>query len=216
MGGSTRPTFEEGTETIFGWVQERWQWILGGAMLIAALAGGFALYERNQAQKAIRGERALFEAQRAALSGNPALAQSDLRKVRVRYDGTAAADRAAIVLAQLLYDQRKYAEGIETLTPVVGSKLVGSAAEGLIAIGYEEQQKLKEAAAHYQKASAAAAFDLDKANYLANAARALGRAGDVAAAKALWTELAADAEGPLAGEARVRIGELMARSVSKS
>ena len=215
MGASTRPTFEEGTETIFGWVQDHWQWILAGAVLIAALAGGFALYERNQTQKALRGERALFEAQRAALSGNLAQAQTDLQKVRVRFEGTPASDRAALVLAQVLYDQGKYTEGIQALNPVADSKLVGGAAEALIATGYEEQNKLKEAAEHYRKAAAKSAFEVDKANYLASAARALGRAGDVAGATALWTELAADPEGPVAGEARVRLGELTAKAVSK-
>ena len=216
MGASTRPSFEEGTETILGWVQDRWQWILGGAILIAALAGGFALYERSQAQKATRGERALFDAQRAAQSGNLTQAQTELQKVRVRYDGTPASDRAALVLAQVLYDQGKYAEGVRALAPVSDSKLLGAATHALMATGYEEQNKLKEAAEHYRKAAAAATFEVDKANYLANAARTLGRAGDVAAATALWKELSADPEGPVAGEARVRLGELTAKPLAKS
>lgn len=215
MGAATRPTFEEGTETIFGWVQDHWRPILIGAVVIAAIAGLFALYERSQAQKAQRGDRALLEAQRSALSGNLPLAQSDLQKVVVRYDGTPAAERASIVLAQVLFDQGKYAEGIKTLTPLTGSSLVGPSAEALIAAGLEAENKFKEAGEHYLKAASAATFDLDKANFKASAARAYGQAGDAATAKKLWTELAADEDGPAAGEARVRLGELTASAATK-
>ena len=216
MGASTRPSFEEGTETIFGWVQEHWRSIMGGAVVIAALAGGFALYERNQAQKSARGERALLEAQRSAASGNLPLAQSDLEKVRVRYAGTPAADRAAVALAQVLFDQGKYADGVKVLAPVTDSKTVGASAEALTATGLEEQNKPKEAAEHYRKAAAASAFEVDKANFLASAARAYARGGDTAAAKSIWTELSADPEGPAAGEARVRLGELTVSPATKS
>ena len=216
MGASTRPSFEEGTETIFGWVQEHWRSIMGGALVIAALAGGVALYERNEAQKAARGERALLDAQRAALSGNLPLAQSDLEKVRVRYGGTPAADRAAVALAQVLYDQGKYADGVNVLQTVTGSKTVAASAEALLATGLEEQNKPKEAAEHYRKAASASTFEVDKANFMASAARAYARGGDTAAAKSIWTELAADPEGPVAGEARVRLGELTVAPATKS
>jgi tetratricopeptide (TPR) repeat protein len=216
MGVATRPTLEEGTETIFGWVQDHWRLFMTGAVVIAALAGAFALYERSEAQKAQRGERALFEAQRSALTGNLALAQSDLQKVVVRYDGTPAAERASIVLAQVLFDQGKYADGIKTLTPLTGSRALGPSAEGLIAAGYEAQNKHKEAAEHYVKAAEASTFEADKINFKASAARAYGQAGDVATAKKLWTELASDPEGPSAGEARVRLGELTATAATKS
>jgi predicted negative regulator of RcsB-dependent stress response len=210
MGAATRPTFEDGTETIFGWVQDHWRPILGGAVLLAALAGGFALWERSEAQKAQAGERALLDAQRSTLAGNLPLAQSDLQRVLVRYDGTPAAERAALVLAQVMYDQGKYADGIKALTPFATSRMVGSSAEGLIATGYEAQGKFKEAAEHYAKAAQAATFEVDKATFKASAARAYGKAGDVATAKKLWAELAADPDGPSAGEARIRLGELSA------
>lgn len=216
MGASTRPSFEEGTETIFGWVQEHWRSIMGGAVVIAALAGGFALYERNEAQKAARADRALLDAQRSALSGNLPLAQSDLEKVRVRYEGTPAADRATVALAQVLYDQGKYADGVKILQPVTGSKTVAASAEALLAIGLEEQNKSKEAAEHYKKAAAAAVFEVDKANFMASAARAYARGGDTASAKSIWTDLASDPEGPVAGEARVRLGELTVTAATKS
>ena len=216
MGTAARPTFEDRSESVFGWVNDHWQHLLTGAALLAALAGGFALYERSQRNKDQAAETALLDAQRSMLSGNLPLAQSDLQKVVTRFDGTSAADRATIALAQVLFEQKKYAEGIAKLTPLADSRTEGASAQGLIATGYEEQGKYKEAAEHFMKAADASAFDADKANFKASAARAYMRAGDGAAAKKLWTELAADPNGPAAGEARVRLGELSAAPVAKS
>ena len=216
MGTAARPTFEDRSESVFGWVNDHWQHLLTGAALLAALAGGFALYERSQRNKEQAAETALLDAQRSMLSGNLPLAQSDLQKVVTRFDGTSAADRATIALAQVLFEQKKYAEGIAKLTPLADSRTEGASAQGLIATGYEEQGKYKEAAEHFMKAADASAFDADKANFKASAARAYMRAGDGAAAKKLWTELAADPNGPAAGEARVRLGELSAAPVAKS
>ena len=216
MGTAARPTFEDRSESVFGWVNDHWQHLLTGAALLAALAGGFALYERSQRNKEQAAETALLDAQRSMLSGNLPLAQSDLQKVVTRFDGTSAADRATIALAQVLFEQKKYAEGIAKLTPLADSRTEGASAQGLIATGYEEQGKYKEAAEHFMKAADASAFDADKANFKASAARAYMRAGDGAAAKKLWTELAADPNGPAAGEARVRLGELSAAPVATS
>ena len=216
MGTAARPTFEDRSESVFGWVNDHWQHLLTGAALLAALAGGFALYERSQRNKEQAAETALLDAQRSMLSGNLPLAQSDLQKVVTRFDGTSAADRATIALAPVLFEQKKYAEGIAKLTPLADSRTEGASAQGLIATGYEEQGKYKEAAEHFMKAADASAFEADKANFKASAARAYMRAGDGAAAKKLWTELAADPNGPAAGEARVRLGELSAAPVAKS
>lgn len=208
MTAPARPTFEDRSETIFGWVQEHSRQLLIGAVAVAALAGGFALYDRNRAGEALRAEQALSTAERSVYSANLPLAQSDLRKVIERYKGTPAAERATLLMAQVLYDQGKYADGIKRLEPLVGSRALGASAEGLTATGYEALGKLKEAADHFARAATASSFDLDRANFRASAARALTNAGDSAGAKRIWTELAADPTGPVAGEARVRLGEL--------
>lgn len=209
MTAPGRPTLEDRSETIFGWVQEHSRGLLLGAVAVAALAGGFALYDRNRAGEAQRAEQALSAAERSVFSGNLPLAQSDLRKVIERYGGTPAADRATLLMAQVLFDQGKYAEGIRQLTGLTGSKALGASAEGLTGTGYEALGKFKEAADHFDRAAAASSFEIDKANFRASAARAFASSGDAAAARKIWMELAADPTGPAAGEARVRLGELM-------
>jgi predicted negative regulator of RcsB-dependent stress response len=216
MTAPARPTLEDHGETIFGWVQEHSRQLLIGAVAVAALAGGFALYDRNRASEAQRAEQALSAAERSVYSGNLPLAQSDLRKVVERYKGTPAADRANLLMAQVLYDQGKYAEGIKQLEALTGSKSLGASAEGLTATGYEALGKYKEAADHFGRAAAASTFDVDRANFKASAARAFTSAGDAASAKKIWTELATDPAGPAAGEARVRLGELTVAPASRS
>jgi tetratricopeptide (TPR) repeat protein len=216
MGAATRPTFEDRSESVFGWVNDHWRQLLGGAAVIAALAGGVALWERSQGMKSQRAEQALLDAQRSVVSGNLPLAQSDLQKVVDRYEGTPAEARARIVLAQVLYDQGKYGEGIAKLAPAAQSKTDGAAAEALIAAGYEGEGKFKEAAEHYAKAASLAPLAVDRSAYRASAARSYARAGDVTAAKKIWSELAQEPDGPAAGEARVRLGELSATAVTKS
>lgn len=215
MGAASRPTFEERSESVFGWVNDHWRHLLGGAAVVAALAGGVALWDRSEGMKSERAERALIEAQRSAVSGNLPLAQSDLQKVVDRYSGTPAEDRARIALAQVLYDQGKYGEGIAKLGPAADSKTAGASAEALIATGYEEQGKFKEAAEHYDLAAARAAFEVDRATFRANAARAYARAGNAEAARKIWSELAQDPNSPVAAEARVRFGELSATPAKK-
>ncbi|MFL5574385.1 MAG: tetratricopeptide repeat protein [Gemmatimonadaceae bacterium] len=216
MGAATRPTFEERSESVFGWVNDHWRQLLGGAAVLAALAGGVALWDRSQGMKSERGERALLEAQRSVQSGNLPLAQSDLQRVVDRFGGTPAEARARIVLAQVLYDQGKFGDGIAKVEPATHSKTEGAPAEALVATGYEEQGKFKEAAEHYARAATLAAFDVDRATYRASAARAYAQAGNAGAAKQIWSELAQDEESPLAAEARVRLGELSATTENKS
>src|SRR5215212_1983400 len=167
MTASARPTLDDHTESIFGWVQDHSRQLLVGAIAIAALAGGFALYDRNRANEALRAEQALSTAERSVYSGNLPLAQADLRKVINGFDGTPAAERASLLMAQVLYDQGKFDEGIKQLQGLTGSKAVAASAEGLIATGYEAQGKFKEAAEHYGKAVAAASFDADRENFKA-------------------------------------------------
>ena len=216
MTAPARPTLEDHTESVFGWVQDHSRQLLIGAAAIAALAGGFALYDRNKASEARRAEQALSNAERSVYSGNAPLAQADLKTVLERFGGTPAADRASLLMAQVLYDQGKYADGIKQLEGLTGSKTMGASAEGLIASGYESQGKFKEAAEHYGRAAAAATFDTDRQNFKASQARAYTSAGDSAAARRIWAELAEDPNGATAGEARVRLGELTVVPANRS
>src|SRR3954470_876269 len=82
---------------------------------IAVIIAGVWFYERSQSIKSQRAETAYFQARQSAVAGNLPLAVSDLQKVVSRYEGTQAGAQAALSLAQALYDQKKFKEGIDAL-----------------------------------------------------------------------------------------------------
>ena len=135
--------------------------------------------------------------------------EAEFVKVAKSYSGTASGQQAALLLAQALFDQKKYAEGVASLDKAMGgaSADFSAAMESMIAVGYELQGKLADAATHYGKASAAAKFENDKNSYKASEARSLMAAGKNAEARKIWEDLA-KSDSPSAQEANVRLGEL--------
>ena len=213
-----RRTQVEGFEglmfTLSEWGRRNGKWVAIGAVVVVAAMGGTWLYRRSNALKEGRAAAALIAAEQSMVAGNAALAQSDLDKLVKRYPGTAAARQAAVQLAHLLYEKGQYQEGVarlEQLLPSVDDRDFKAIVEDQIGAGYEDMGKYADAARHYVRAAELARFAADSANYLASAARAHTSGGNVAEAKRIWLGLAADPTGPVAAEARVRLGELEAR-----
>ncbi len=180
--------------------------VVGGVAIAAVAIFGYRSFSAGQATKA---STALYAAQAPMAEGKLDEAAKAFERVSQSYGSTAAGQQAALLLAQVQYEQKKYAEGIAGLEKAVGGASADFKAsmESLIAVGYELQGKMAEAADHYGKASAAAKFDNDKASYKASQARSLMAAGKNDEAKKLWEELA-KAENQTSQEANVRLGEL--------
>ena len=109
-GEEARPMAADDERDVTDWAREHGRNIALGLVAIAAAAGIYIAYSKAKESKAAKAESAYASAQRSALTGNPALAQSDLKKVVSRYEGTPAAVHAQLMLAQLLFDEGKYAE----------------------------------------------------------------------------------------------------------
>jgi predicted negative regulator of RcsB-dependent stress response len=187
------------------------------ALLALAVAiGGIWYLQRSRSLREQHAERAYFQARQSANAGNLPLAVSDLKKVVTRYEGTRGGTQAAIFLAQSLYEQKNHKEGIAELKkalPKASEDFVPSI-HVLVANGHEELKEFGPAAEEYKAAAAATDFPAEKAQHQARAARAYMAAGKPEEAKAIWTELAKDESGPMAAEARVRLGEISARPMS--
>jgi predicted negative regulator of RcsB-dependent stress response len=184
------------------------------ALAIAVL--GYWYYQRSEALKAQRAETAYFQARQSAAAGNLPLAISDLKKVAARYEGTSAGAQASMTLAQALYQEKKFKEGIAALKkaePKAPSDF-GPSIHVLQADGYEELKDFVGAAEQYSVAAKETRFPVEKAQYQAAAARDYMAAGKTEQAKAIWTELAKDETGPMAAEAKVRLGELLAKPMT--
>ena len=202
------------------WFQLHSREAMWGGVAVVALAAGGWFYNRSRELKSERAERAYYQAQRSVNAGNMPLAESDLKKMIDRYDGTTAATLGRLQLAQILYDQGKFQQGIDELKSVedkVGSSRdYGAAVHVVMAAGYEQLKNYNAAAEQYEKASKVARFDADRQRHLAQAAMSYLQAGNKEKAKQIWTDLGADSKGVVAGEARVRLGELTATPAPKS
>jgi len=200
-------------ESVGDWVLVHKRELLWALLALAVIVGGFWFYERSQSLKEQRAESAYFQARQSAAAGNLPLAVSDLKKVVARYEGTRAGTQAALSLAQSLYDQKKFKEGIDALKQVEAKAPddFRASIHVLEAAGFEELKDFTAAAEQFKLAALATSFPVDKAKYQAGAARDYMAAGKTDQAKAIWTELAKDESSLESAEARVRLGELTAR-----
>ena len=213
-----RKGFAADEESMSEWFMTHQRQVIWGVIIVAALVAGYWFYQRSQAIKSQRAETAYFQARQAVEAGNLPLGISDLQKVVTRYEGTAAGSQAALTLAQAYYDQRKFKEGVDALKKAE-SKAPGdfrASVHVLEAAGYEGLKDFANAAEQFKLAAQVTRFPADKAEYQASAARNYQAAGKVAEAKAIWTELEKDDNPAVAGEARVRLGELAAAPMKVS
>ena len=212
---NTQPRKKYGAdeEGIAEWFRDHTRELTWGVIGLAVIVGGVWFYERSQSIKSQRAETAYFQARQAVEAGNLPLGVSDLQKVVTRYDGTAAGTQAALTLAQALYDQGKFKEGIDALKKAEGkaSNEFKASVHVLEAAGYEGVKDFANAAAQFKAASDVTQFPADKAEYLSSAARNYQTAGNTKAAIGIWQDLVKNENPAVAGEARVRLGELTAK-----
>jgi len=216
MVKKARPDVEERVESLVEWLELHSRQLMFGSIGLLVIAGGFWFYRQSNQRQAESASVALSEAESSIASGNLPLAQSSLEKLVQRYGNTPSGDQARVLLAQVHYEKGEYQQGIKELEPVTGAKDAYTAASALNleAAGLEQSGKLPEAAAGYQKAAARAPDKIDHDVYMANAARVLTAAGKTDEAKKIWASLASDDQSPAAAEARVRLGELVAKTGS--
>jgi len=211
----TLDTSEDSTESLGEWFQRnnRALSIAGGVVAIAAVSIWF--YMRSAEIKRLNADRGLTQAKQSLAAGNSALAATDLQKVAARYVGTPSGAVAAMLLAQLQYDQAKMEAGLKALEPYQNARAAGAllpdvwslTGDGQISMG-----KAVEAAASYRKAADATNLNGAKAVIMAKAGRALMAAGKDQEARAIWEKLAADpAFAVVRSEAAIRLGELAAK-----
>ncbi len=203
---------DERAEDLMDWIRLHSRAVALGVVVVVAIGAGAWLYMRTQSIRQERAATTLAGAQEALAVGNVALAQADLERVLNRYDGTRAARQAAVLLAQVQYEAGRYQEGLGVLERAAAGApdYIAAQIEGLRAAGYEQLDQPAQAVQHYEAAAGRARFDTERASFRASAARIYAQMGDTQRAIAIWRELAEDPRGPMAPEARLRLGELQA------
>lgn len=208
------PIVDEGkTESFIEWARANSSRLSIGGIVVLAVAAIGLLWRASADKREVRASQALAAAQSVVQSGNAALAQSDLQALLRRYGGTTAAIQARLLLAQVHFGQGKVEDGLKELDAIGSPGLYAASVHGLRAAGLEQSGKPAEAAAEYERAAAATSTALGKAAYQSDAAKAYLAAGNAQAATRIWEAIAGDDTNPLAGEARVRLGELKAKPI---
>jgi predicted negative regulator of RcsB-dependent stress response len=218
MAKKARPDVEQRVESLVEWLELHSRQLMFGSIGLLVIAGGFWFYRHSNQLQAESASTALSEAESSIASGNLPLAQSSLEKLVQRYGNTPSGAQARVLLAQVHYEKGEYQQGMKDLEPVTTDKDAYTAATALNlqAAGLEQSGKLAEAAATYQKAAAKTPYRIDHDVYMASAGRTLTAAGKTEEAKKIWAALASDDQSPEAAEARVRLGELVAKTGSAS
>lgn len=182
--------------------------IVVGVLAVATAA--ILIFRASEASKRERASVALYTAQAPLGEGKLPEAATELQKVIQRYGGTLAGQQAALLLAQVHYEQRQFAEGLAVLEKARGdaSREFAASMDALIAAGHESAGNHEKAAEAFGRAASEAEHSTDRIQYEASQARALMSAGKLEEAKVIWTRLSADETQPFAQEARVRLGEI--------
>ncbi|MGH7679447.1 MAG: tetratricopeptide repeat protein [Gemmatimonadaceae bacterium] len=202
------------------WIQANTRAITIGLAVVLVGGAGYWYYLRSSEIKRLNAERGLNQAKQALSAGNAALAKTDLGRVATRYKGTAAGAQAAMILAQIQFDEGKVPDGLNTLAPYQSA---GSAGPNLASVwaltgdGQLAAGKAEDAATAYEKAAEATELKGERAVYLAKQARVLMTAGKNAESKAIWERLVNDPDATVVrNEAEIRLGELNAQPAGKS
>lgn len=217
-GASARPPVapDRDAESFVEWAQLNSRALIIGAVVVLLAVAGWWLYRTNREARVAQAETALARAGQSLATNNVPLAITDLQRVVDSFGGTPAAREAALLLAQLYYDQGEHQKGVDVLQSVLDdakSDGLGAPVQVLIADGQMELHKYADAAASYLRAAELTPFAMEKANDSASAARAYTAANNVEAATAIWKALAEDENNPVRGEAKIRLGELTASAV---
>ncbi len=209
----TSAVSELDAETIAETFQKYQKPIIGAVIVLAAAGGGFWMWRSSAQIRETRAGQAYQVAEGAFASGNMPAAKVELEKITGRYAGTAAGTQASMLLAQLLFDEGKFDDGLKVLQAAAGKapESLVAGLQGLIAAGYEGAGKAAEAAAAYEAAASRAQFAVDRDQYRMERARVLVGSGDAATAKAIYEEIGGRDDSPFAGEAKVRLGEIAAK-----
>jgi len=211
--GSSASLSDDPIESVSTWFQVNSKPILMAVGGVAVAAAAVMLYRSSTASTREKASAALYEAQTPYVQGKLPEAEKALGTVATRYGSTAAGQQAAVLLAQVQFEQNKVDDGIKTLEKTLGgsSAEFKSSIEALIAAGFEQKKDFAKAAEHYGKAATAAQFKSEKYSQQANQARSLAVAGKDADALKIWEALAKLDGEPIQQEANVRIGELVGK-----
>jgi len=180
------------------YVDENYQKIMRTALGVGAVIIILIFYYYNSQETENEANSQLGIAQIEFTNGNLAKASERLVKLIQEYDGTDAANEGMFLIANIYYQQKKYADAQVYFDKFVGSY---SGSNILLASGYaglaaceEINNNLEEAANLYEQAADLAPDFPESDNYYYLSAICFKRSGDLDKARSIFEQLASEAK----------------------
>jgi tetratricopeptide (TPR) repeat protein len=208
----------EGEGSLADWAERHRKLLLGvGGVLVVAALGAWLLSTTAKRKEAFAGQQ-LSQARAIAESGDLPRAAAEFQRISESFRGTDAGQFAVVGLNQvrMISGQTELAViGLREFLATGPEPRFSASAQALLGAALENSGKPQEAAAAYQAASDAADTPYLKADFLIQAGRAWGSAGDTAKAMAAYQRILDDfGEMPAVTEAKVRLSELTAATTA--
>ncbi|HET8769479.1 MAG TPA: tetratricopeptide repeat protein [Gemmatimonadaceae bacterium] len=214
-GAAARPTLDlDEPDTLVEFLQYYKKPIIGGVIVAAAVLGGLWMWNRSVEIKEARASAAYSSAENVYASGNAPLAQPELEQTVERYPGTAGGAQSAMLLARIHFEVDSFAAGVAVLEQALpkAPDALEAGMLGLLGDGHESMGEHTQAASAFERAAAASDFDEERDRYRLAEARNRAAAGEVAQARAIYESIANREDSSYAGEAKVRLGELLGKA----
>jgi len=177
------------------WAKENSQILILLGIVVVVMGAGlfyYSSYRRSVERQAIA---QLEQVQQTVAFGDRESAKTTLQQYVERFDGTAYALEARLLLGQVLLEEGDSQGAIDALAPAVrtmDSQPLGIQAAFLMASGYETVGRLEDAERLLQRVASTAELPFQVRQALAGAARLKESRGDWAGALELYDDLLAD------------------------
>lgn len=218
--------FVDAMYRFLGWVQQNQRAVIAGGVALVLLAGGLAYYVTYRSNLT---EQAAVELQeiRATLSGAmgadaQALGEAvgRLGTFVDRYEGTPAAREGRVLLGRIQLRNGSPEQAIETLRPAAELPVdhpLGYAANSMLATAYVDADRQDEALSTLERLEEESRFAFQRREAADRRAQLLIEAGDLEAARAIYSRLVEEAPETTNQESyALKLGEVKAMMESSA
>lgn len=173
------------------WARRNSRTIVVALIVLAIAAAAVVYYVTYRRGLQDRASSELIELRQLAASGDVSNAVLQLDGFVDRFDGTAAANEARLLLAQLQLAQGNAPQAIEAVQPLVeeDDPLMSASAGLLLAGAHEAAGQAEQAEQAYMRVAESAEMEFQQREALEDAARIRAASGDTAGAVELYDRL---------------------------
>jgi predicted negative regulator of RcsB-dependent stress response len=198
------------------WAKENARLLILTVTAVLVIAAGLLYYRNYRSRLRDIAETQLTQIRTTLMSGNTALAISDLENFMGRYGSTPTAAEAKVLLARAYLENKEPQKAIQTISGQASDLTdpIGVSSSMLLADAYEQAIQPDQAISTYLRVASNAPYDYQKRSALENAARIRAEQGDNRGAVELYDRILAalPADSPDRAVYELRRAEVAAKA----